>query len=63
MKTFFIVMVEGCSPEEAEKVMTERIDHEEDYGFDYQINSWTLEVDSEKFARGFLASAEAGKEP
>jgi hypothetical protein len=36
--TFFIVEVDGCSREEAERVMSERLDHDEDYGFDYKID-------------------------
>lgn len=33
----FTVTVSGCSAEEARQVMAERIYHDEDYGFDYQI--------------------------
>ena len=33
----FIVTVSGCSRDDAEQVMAERINHDEDYGFDYEI--------------------------
>lgn len=33
----FIVTVSGCTPEQAQQVMLERICYEEDYGFDYMI--------------------------
>ena len=33
----FIVTVEGCTKEEAEQVIAERLNHDEDYGFDYTI--------------------------
>ena len=33
----FIVTVSGCTPEQAQQVMLERICYEEDYGFDYTI--------------------------
>jgi len=36
----FSVTVSGCTREQAEQVMRERIDHEEDYGFKYTIE-WT----------------------
>lgn len=34
----FTVTVSGCTWERAKKVMAERILHDEDYGFDYQID-------------------------
>jgi hypothetical protein len=33
----FVVTITGCDREAAETVMTERIEHDEDYGFDYSI--------------------------
>jgi hypothetical protein len=33
----FTVTVRGCTPEQALKVMRERINHDEDLGFDYKI--------------------------
>lgn len=33
----FVVTVSGCTPEQAQQVMLERICYEEDYGFDYTI--------------------------
>lgn len=34
----FTVEVTGCTTEEAEQVIAERIGYDEDYGFEYQIN-------------------------
>lgn len=34
----FLVTVSGCDREQAEQVIAERINHDEDYGFDYQIS-------------------------
>jgi hypothetical protein len=34
----FTVSVNGCTSEQAEQVLRERLGHDEDYGFDYQIN-------------------------
>ena len=36
----FTVTIAGCSREEAEQVLTERLGHDEDYGFDYEIAGW-----------------------
>jgi stress response protein YsnF len=36
-KHTFTVTVDGCTLTEAEQVMAERIDPDEDYGFDYRI--------------------------
>lgn len=33
----FVVTVSGCTKEQAEQVMNERISPEEDYGFEYSI--------------------------
>lgn len=33
----FTVTVSGCTEEQAEKVIAERLNHDEDYGFDYTI--------------------------
>jgi hypothetical protein len=33
----FTVKVSGCTANQAVQVMAERIDHDEDYGFDYDI--------------------------
>lgn len=33
----FVVTVSGCTPEQAEQVLNERISPEEDYGFDYEV--------------------------
>lgn len=33
----FVVTVSGCTPEQAQQVMLERICYDEDYGFDYTI--------------------------
>ena len=33
----FTVTVSGCTAEQAEQVMAERLEHDEDYGFDYRI--------------------------
>lgn len=33
----FTVTITGCTREEAEQVMAERIGHDEDYGFCYEI--------------------------
>lgn len=33
----FEVTVTGCSREQAEQVMAERLSHDENYGFDYEI--------------------------
>lgn len=33
----FTVTITGCSKEEAEQVIAERIGHDEDYGFPYRI--------------------------
>lgn len=33
----FVVTIAGCSREEAEQVLNERLSHDEDYGFDYEI--------------------------
>jgi hypothetical protein len=42
MKTYrFMVWVEADSAEQAEQVMAERINPDEDYGFDYTIG-WDL---------------------
>lgn len=40
----FIVQVSGenLSPEEAQQVMSERLSYDEDYGFDYIIESWNV---------------------
>ena len=37
----FTVTVSGCTAEQAEQVMAERLGHDEDYGFDYQIDYQT----------------------
>ena len=40
----FTVTVQGCTREQAQKVMDERILHDEDYGFDYEVDyesEWT----------------------
>lgn len=34
----FLVTVSGCDRDQAEQVIAERINHDEDYGFDYQIS-------------------------
>ena len=34
----FIVTVSGCTAEQAQQVMNERIYYDEDYGFDYRIS-------------------------
>lgn len=34
----FTVTVRGCTGEQAQRVMAERILHDEDYGFDYEID-------------------------
>lgn len=34
----FLVTVSGCDREQAEQVIAERINHDEDYGFDYEIS-------------------------
>ena len=33
----FVVTVSGCTPEQAAQVIAERINHDEDYGFEYSI--------------------------
>lgn len=33
----FVVTVSGCTPEQARQVIAERINHDEDYGFEYSI--------------------------
>ena len=33
----FIVIVTGCTKEQAKQVLAERLDHDEDYGFDYSV--------------------------
>lgn len=33
----FTVTISGCTPEQAEQVIAERISHDEDYGFPYTI--------------------------
>lgn len=33
----YVVVVSDCDRAQADRVMNERIDHEEDYGFDYKI--------------------------
>lgn len=38
----FKVVVSGCTREQAEQVMNERINVDEDYGFDYQVNWYTM---------------------
>lgn len=40
----FIVQVSGndLSTEEAERVMSERLSYDEDYGFDYIIEDWNV---------------------
>ena len=40
----FRVTVSGCTAAQAEQVMAERLDHDEDYGFDYQIG-WQHHVE------------------
>jgi hypothetical protein len=39
----YIVEVSDCTEEQADRVIAERIDHDEDYGFPYVI-SWAPEV-------------------
>ena len=39
----FIVTIEGCTEEEAEIVMAERLGYDEDYGFNYTISCHTLD--------------------
>ena len=34
----YTVVVSGCSREQADQVMAERINVDEDYGFEYQIS-------------------------
>lgn len=34
----FTVTISGCTPEQAAQVIAERINHDEDYGFDYTIS-------------------------
>jgi hypothetical protein len=36
----FSVCIAADSLEEAEVVLCERLNHDEDYGFDYEITSW-----------------------
>ena len=38
MKHQFIVTVEGCTLDEANTVMAERLSYDEDYGFDYTVD-------------------------
>lgn len=33
----YIVTITGCTKEEADQVIAERIDHDEDYGFEYSV--------------------------
>jgi hypothetical protein len=37
MNFTFVVTISTSSQEQAERVMAERIDHDEDYGFEYTI--------------------------
>jgi hypothetical protein len=41
------VIIETETLAEAEQVIAERIDHDEDYGFDYQISALPVKRDSE----------------
>jgi hypothetical protein len=34
----FVVEISGCTHEQAEQVLRERLGHDEDYGFPYSIN-------------------------
>lgn len=36
----FHVLISGCTAEQAAQVMTERLGHEEDYGFSYNSIDW-----------------------
>jgi hypothetical protein len=40
----YIVTVSGCNQAEADQVMAERLEHDEDYGFPYKIE-WESESD------------------
>lgn len=40
MKYLYTVEVEAETEEEAETVMAERLNYEEDYGFEYTITKW-----------------------
>ena len=37
----FVVRIEAATEEQASTVMRERLGHDEDYGFDYQIHDWS----------------------
>lgn len=37
----FVVEVRGCTPAQAAQVMAERLNHDEDYGFEYQVD-WAV---------------------
>jgi len=42
----YIVTVEASSREEAERVLAERLSHDEDYGFEYRLPEWEPHPDN-----------------
>lgn len=53
----FEVLVEDCTPEEAETVMDERLYPDEDYGFEYLIKRWKM-ISEEKNQYTYLVEIE-----
>lgn len=45
----FTITVSGCTAEQAQQVISERIDHDEDYGFPYQISATDAKPRKPKF--------------
>lgn len=62
MSTRFVVIVKGCTPEQAKQVIAERLNHDENYGFDYTVEAYPAEdLSFDEGAEGEYAAEELGE--